>query len=433
MNNRGFFLNELDQSLVWHPFALPYSTNILIKKAKGVYLIDSNNKKYLDAVSSWWVNLHGHGNIRLKNALAKQFRKSDHIIFSGFTHEPGIRLAQKLVEKTENNFANVFYSDNGSTAIEVALKLGLQFLVQNGYKKIKIISFENAYHGDTFGAMSAGGSSIFNSSFKDYLFETIQIPLPNKDNIETLLTEIEKIQQNNDAILFIYEPLIQGAGGMNIYCKESLVKLILKIKEKPNFCIADEVMTGFYRTGTFTASHQLNSIASLATPDIMCLSKGITGGIMPLGATLIKKDIVEWFSSKLPAERFYHGHSYTGNPLACAVALENLKMLDSKCLTNIGMINSSHISFAEKLKSNSKVKNIGVCGTILRFEVISDEKSGYTNSIREKIYTYFIENGILLRPLGNVIYIMPPYSISAKELNIIYTRIEKFLDGMRSA
>jgi adenosylmethionine-8-amino-7-oxononanoate aminotransferase len=433
MNNRGFFLDECDQAMVWHPFALPYASNILIKKAKGVYLYDASNKKYLDAVSSWWVNLHGHGNIRLKNALAKQFRKTDHIIFSGFTHEPAIRLAKKLLEKinltnlqTTKHYQSVFYSDNGSTAVEVALKLGIQYLTQKGFKKIKIISFENAYHGDTFGAMAGSGNSIFNSAFEKYLFQSTQIPLPSKDNITALEHMISEFQKENDALLFIYEPLIQGSGGMNIYCKESMAKLLSIIKQNENICIADEVMTGFYRTGTFIASEQIISLNNTTAPDLICLSKGITGGIMPLGATVISKKIIDAFANKPPTERFYHGHSYTGNPLACAVALESLKLLNSNCLKNIKNIHAQHLIFKEKLKLFKQIKNIEVCGTIIRFEFDSNEKSSYTNSIRDKIYAFFIENGVLLRPLGNVVYIMPPYTISTKELNKIYAVIEKF-------
>lgn len=427
MNNRGFFLNQQDRDLVWHPFALPHADNILIKKAKGVYLIDFDNKKYIDAVSSWWVNVHGHGNLKLGNALSKQFRKADQIIFSGFTHEPGIRLAKELLTRTSHKYGSVFYSDNGSTAIEVALKLGIQYLIQQGNKKIKIISFENAYHGDTFGAMASGGKSIFNEVFTDFMFESTQIPLPTKENLDSIFKTIDENTKKNDAVIFIYEPLIQGAGGMNIYCIESLTKLILKIKESNSICIADEVMTGFYRTGTFIASEQVWSINPAATPDLMCLSKGITGGIMPLSATLIKKEITNWFATRKINDRFYHGHSYTGNPLACALALESLKLFNKKTLNNIQQIHKLHHEFLIELNKSSFVKNTSVSGTILRFEIATQEGDGYTNSMRDTIYSYFISNGVLLRPLGNVIYIMPPYSIQKKELNIVYKTILAFL------
>jgi adenosylmethionine-8-amino-7-oxononanoate aminotransferase len=420
MNSRGFFLQETDANTIWHPFALPDSKNIVIKKSRGVYLYDTNNKKYIDAVSSWWVNIHGHGNAQLKNALNKQFRNTDHVIFSGFSHEPAIKLAKSLLKKTGNIYDKVFYSDNGSTAIEVALKLAIQYLGKDS-RPIKIISFENAYHGDTFGAMSAGGKNLFNSAFEGFLFKSIQIPLPTPQNITATLKTLEKACSESH-VVFIYEPLIQGAGGMNVYSGPLLDQLIGFLKTKNSICIADEVMTGFYRTGTFLASDQLKTKA-----DILCLSKGITGGVLPLGATLMVKKVVDAFKNLEPPKRFYHGHSYTGNPLACAVANESLRLFDKKTIENINLVNKLHNQYLEKLKLSPKIKNPQVCGTILRFE-INTGVTGYINNVRDFIYTYFLDKGILLRPLGNVIYIMPPYIISKKELNAIYKTIDKFLE-----
>ncbi|HYG52078.1 MAG TPA: adenosylmethionine--8-amino-7-oxononanoate transaminase [Flavobacteriales bacterium] len=418
MNSRGFFLQETDANTVWHPFALPGSQNIVIKKSRGIYLYDSNNKKYIDAVSSWWVNIHGHGNTRLKNALNRQFRKTDHIIFSGFTHEPAIRLAKLLLSKT-NVYDKVLYSDNGSTAVEIALKLAIQYLGKKS-KKLTVVSFEGAYHGDTFGAMSAGGKNLFNSAFEGFLFETVQIPLPTENNLPVSLKILEK-HLANGPLVFIYEPLIQGAGGMNVYGVALLEQLLAFLKNHNAICIADEVMTGFYRTGTFLASDQVET-----KPDIICLSKGITGGILPLGATLVTRTIVDAFKDAEPSQRFYHGHSYTGNTLACAVALENLRMFAPKTLDNIHRIHVCHTGYVQRLNKSNKVVHAAVCGTILRFE-IAGGKTGYTNQLRDTIYTYFIEQGVLLRPLGNVIYIMPPYSISEKELKKIYRVIDNFL------
>lgn len=426
MNNRGFFLQEKDAQAVWHPFDVPGAKNIVIKKARGVYLYDTQNRKYLDMVSSWWVNMHGHGNQQLKNALNRQFKKADHIIFSGFTHEPAIRLADALLKKTKQVFDKVFFSDNGSTAVEVAIKLGLQYFVQNGHKKITVLAFENAYHGDTFGAMSVGARSIFSKAFDDFLFEVKHLPLPDADNLPEIISEIETAGKNSDALLFIYEPLIQGAGGMQVYTATDLATVLKTVKLFPSVCIADEVMTGFYRTGTFTASEQITDPALM--PDMMCLSKGITGGVMPLGATLIAEKFVKWFGRQKKEDWFYHGHSYTGNPLSCAVAVESLKLFNKKTLENIQLIEQMHREFALKLSHHQQVKNISTCGTILRFELASTEVSGYAHSLRDKIYQFFLDNGVLVRPLGNVIYFMPPYSITKEQLLFAYKKTEAFLE-----
>lgn len=422
MNNRGFFLSKQDTEMVWHPFALPYSSNIVIKKAKGVYLTDTNNKKYIDAISSWWVNIHGHQHPKLKQALIKQFKKTDHIIFSGFTHEPAIQLSSLLLKKTNNLYDKVFFSDNGSTSVEVAVKLAIQYLRQNKSEKITVLSFENAYHGDTFGAMSAGGKNVFNAVFENEMFPVTQLPLPDDENISSILDKIENIQKNCGAIVFVYEPLIQGSGGMNIYNASHLSQILKSIRKKNSVCIADEVMTGFYRTGTFLASDQVEE-----KPDLVCLSKGITGGIMPLSVTLIAERFSKFFKDKNGYERFYHGHSYTGNPLACAVAVESFKLLESESAKKIDWIANEHLAFSTIIKSNPLVKNVKTIGTILRFEIVTNELTGYTNSIRDIAYNFFIENGVLLRPLGNVIYIMPPYTIEKDALRKIYKTIQAFL------
>lgn len=426
MSNRGFFLQSNDHNLVWHPFDKPGTTNIVIKKAQGVYYTDTNNKRYIDAISSWWVNIHGHGHIRLRNAITRQFRKTDQIIFSGFTHEPAVRFSDAILKKTGSIFNKVFYSDNGSTSVEVAIKLGLQFLYKNNHKKVAILAFNDAYHGDTFGAMSVGGRNIFNADFNDLLFDVFSIPVPTSENIKDLLTQIQKLQEHHDALLFIYEPLIQGSGGMNIYDPKELQKILRLIKQKPNICIADEVMTGFYRTGTFTASEQISESDNSLNPDLMCLSKGITGGVMPLSVTLVNEPIVRQFSET----KFYHGHSYTGNPLACSLALESLKLFDEKKLENIRVIGQQHVQFCQKIGQNPAVQNMQCLGTILRMEIKTDEQTGYTNSIRDTIYDFFIDHGVLIRPLGNVIYVMPPYCITRSELKKIYSAIEKFLQQL---
>ncbi len=422
MKNRGFFLSKNDQKFVWHPFALPHDENIIIKKAKGVYLIDANNKKYIDAISSWWVNIHGHGNTYLTNSIQKQLRKIDHVIFSGFSHEPAITLAEKLIKKTEHYYSKVFYSDNGSTAVEVALKLAIQFLRLKKNQKIALVSFENAYHGDTFGAMSAGGESNFNKWFKNEMISFHRISLPTENNISDLINDVNALQNKNESIVFIYEPLLQGAGGMTVYSEKLLNRLLLEFRKKESILIADEVLTGFYRTGTFLASNQIE-----LKPDIICLSKAITGGILPLGATLINERITGAFKNRIAGEKFYHGHSYTANPIACAVANASFNLLERKTKNRVPLLNEMLAKFAVELKKNSNATNVHVCGTVLRFEVVSKEETCYHHSLREKIYRFFLCNGILLRPLGNTIYIMPPYTINQKELNRVFEAIKEFL------
>lgn len=426
MSNRGFFLQQNDQQLIWHPFDRPGGENIVIKKARGVYLYDTQNRKYLDAVSSWWVNVHGHGNQQLKNALNRQFGKADHVIFSGFTHEPAIRLAAGLLKKTNDHFSKVFFSDNGSTAIEVALKIALQYFVQQEHKKITILAFDDAYHGDTFGAMSVGGRSIFTQAFDSFMFGVKHIPLPDADNISQIKQTVSSLGQNSDAMVFIYEPLVQGAGGMKIYEAAYLAEVLKTVKQFNSVCIADEVMTGFYRTGTFTAGEQTGT--ELA-PDLVCMSKGITGGTLPLGVTLVHDKFIRWFAGRDKSEWFYHGHSYTGNPLACAVAVESLRLFDKKKLEQIRWLETKHRGFAAEIEGHEKVKQLKVCGTILRFEYAGGEQTGYTHSQRDRIYRFYLENGILVRPLGNVIYFMTPYVVTEKDLGLLYSRTKQLLDA----
>lgn len=432
MKNRGFFLEQFDRDHVWHPFQLPITHSTLIKKAKGVYLIDQHNKKYIDAVSSWWVNLHGHGNLKLNNALQRQFRKADHIIFSGFTHEPAIRLSAEILKRSGNHHESVFFSDDGSTSVEVAMKMGFQFLRQKGYQKINLFAFENAYHGDTFGAMSLAGPSIFNQSFTDLLFETTSLPLPDKSNLKEIKALINEKTDKTTASIFIYEPLIQGAGGMNMYKAEDLAELLLHFKKTETLLIADEVMTGFYRTGTFTATEQINKLSKGINPDFICLSKGITGGVLPLGATLITKEIVQWFSEKPSQDRFYHGHSYTANALACAVGVESLRLLNKSAMENIQRIHNKHLTFTDIAKKTTGISNANCCGTILRLEFGDGKTTGYNHGLRDQIYSYFLQEGILLRPLGNVVYILPPYIITDKQLDHIYKHILTFAHRLSS-
>jgi adenosylmethionine---8-amino-7-oxononanoate aminotransferase len=420
-------LLEKDRAFIWHPFTQikdEYAP-ILIKKAQGCTLFAEGGKEYIDAISSWWVNIHGHAHPHIAQAIAHQAMELEQVIFARFTHEPAINLAEQLLMNLPTHFSKVFFSDNGSTSVEVALKMALQYFHNQGIThKTKVISFENAYHGDTFGAMSVSGKSAFNAPFNPLLFEVFSVPIPNENNFESLKNTFRKLIKEDNIAAFIFEPLVQGAAGMLMYEAEYLDELIAIAQQNNVICIADEVMTGFGRTGELFATDYLEN-----KPDIMCLSKGITGGFLPLGVTICSKTIYDTFISEDISKTFFHGHSYTANPLACAAANASLDLLLSEnCQEAIEEIGLLHSLFAEKLKAYKFVKNVRQTGTILAFEFNTEGSNSYFNSIKDKAYNFFIENGILLRPLGNTIYIMPPYCITAKELNTVYSVILKSID-----
>ena len=424
-------MNNKDQHPIWHPFTQmkTASAPIHIQSGVGAMLYDINEKSYIDAISSWWVNIHGHSHPQIAESIAKQAQTLEHVIFAGFVHTPALELANRLISTLGSGFSKIFYSDNGSTSVEVAIKMALQYWHNKGIKnKKQIIAFENAYHGDTFGAMSVGGKSTFNQAFQDHLFDVKHIPLPNEHNIDDVLQQFELIVKTGNVAGFIFEPLIQGAAGMITYEKAYLDKLIKLAKDNEVVCIADEVMTGFGRTGRTFAINYLEE-----QPDIICLSKGITGGFMPLGVTACAQFIYNAFYADDKEKTFYHGHSYTANPIACAAANASLSLLlDKKCQDQIYSLIESHSNFGGLIKENSSIKNLRQLGTILAFDLVTNENTSYFNSIRNQAYDYFIDKGVLLRPLGNVIYIMPPYCISKEELSKVYNVISEFLNSRNS-
>ena len=417
-------LIERDANVIWHPYTQMKTAQlpIPIVKGEGVYLFDAKGKKYIDAVSSWWVNLHGHAHPYIAKKVSEQLSILEHVIFAGFTHEPAVALAERLLKVLPGNQSKIFYTDNGSTAVEVALKMAVQYWHNKGKQKNKIIVFEHAYHGDTFGSMSVSARSAFTAAFDPLLFDVIQIPLPQKgkekQSIDLLQAEIMK--QGNDIAAFIFEPLVLGAGGMLMYEPEALDQLLKVCKENQILCIADEVMTGFGRTGNLFACDYLKE-----EPDIMCLSKGITGGTMALGATSCKQKIYDAFLSDDKLKTLFHGHSYTANPLACAAGLASMDLLLSEDTRHaITRISEQHKIFAEKLNTYSSLENVRSTGTIIAFDIKTQEGVSYFNSVRDELYNFFLGNGIILRPLGNTLYIMPPYCISEKELDIVYEVIK---------
>ena len=412
---------------IWHPFTQMKTAAppVQISSAKDCTLYATDGTQYVDAIASWWVNIHGHCNEYIAGKIAAQALTLEHVIFAGFTHTPAIDLAKTLISILPNHFAKVFFSDDGSTCVEVALKMAIQYWHNQGINhKTKIIAFENAYHGDTFGAMSVAERNAFNAAFNNYLFEVIHIPIPTENNIEALKLQLAALAINNDVAAFIFEPLVQGAAGMQMYEPAYLDELLSIAKKKNILCIADEVMTGFGRTGKNFAIEYLQQ-----QPDIICLSKGITGGFMPLGVTVCTQQIFDAFYADETTKTFFHGHSYTANPLACAAANASMELLiANKCQQQIQHISAKHTAFAQNIQNHIFIKEIRQRGTILAIELNTVENSSYFNSIQTMAYQYFMNNGVFLRPLGNIIYVMPPYCITDTELNKVYQVIKTSLD-----
>lgn len=413
-----------DLEFIWHPYTQMKTAGapIPIVRGEGAYLFTENGEKIIDAVSSWWVNIHGHSHPYIAEQVYEQLKKLEHVIFAGFTHPKAIELAEKLISILPKNQAKVFYSDNGSTAVEVALKMCLQYWSNKGLERKKILAFENAYHGDTFGAMAVSGRSAFTKAFDSFLFEVEFIDLPTEKNLKNLKSKISN--QKSQLACFIFEPLVQGSAGMLMYQAKHLDELVAHCKKESVLTIADEVMTGFGRTGKYFASDYLHHKA-----DLMCFSKGLTGGTMPLGITTCTQDIFDAFLSDDKLKTLFHGHSFTANPVACAAACASFDLLiREETLINIKRIEESHSQFKEKIKNHPKLKDVRQTGTIIALEWSGDQETSYFNNLRDILYQFFLNKGIILRPLGNIIYILPPYCISNEDLKYIYEQIEIALD-----
>lgn len=421
-------LIERDRQFIWHPFTPQKNmpSPIAIIKGEGTLLFDENNKSYIDAISSWWVNIHGHAHPYIAEKLYQQALQLEQVIFAGFTHQPAVDLAERLIRLHQHHFSKIFFSDNGSTSTEVALKMAIQYWwnQQNDQqkKRNKILALKNSYHGDTFGAMSVSERSVFTLAFHDLLFEVIFIDAPSEENIEDIQSLIQK--ESSSIAAFIYEPLVQGAGGMKMYDVYWLNEVLITIKEAGIICIADEVMTGFGRTGKMFASDYMQT-----KPDILCMSKGLTGGTMALGATACTQKIYDAYVTDDKLKTFFHGHSFTANPLACTAALASLDLLQKdECLRQIETITQRNEDFKfNRLAEKKGIKNVRSLGTILAFEI---EKGAdeYLNSISNIITDMCLEKGVYIRPLGNTVYIMPPYCITEDELDKVYAVLEEVIE-----
>ncbi len=415
---------ERDLKVIWHPYTQMQTAAppIPIVQGEGALLFDDQGNTYLDAVSSWWVNIHGHANPYIAEKVSEQLKTLEHVIFAGFTHPTAIKLAEGLLEILPNNQQKVFYSDNGSTAVEVALKMCMQFWSNQGKPRTKIVALHNAYHGDTFGAMSVSARSAFTASFDPYLFEVEFIDLPNEENLESIKQQVSSIK--TEVSCFIFEPLVQGSAGMLMYEAKYLNELMAYCRQEGILTIADEVMTGFGRTGKRFACNHLQE-----KPDLMCFSKGLTGGTMPLGITTCTNKIYEAFLSDDKHKTLFHGHSFTANPVACAAALASLELfLQTKTMENIDRICNRHQLFADKNSMNPKLKEIRQTGTILAMEFNVATGTSYFSNLRDRLYQFFLNKQIILRPLGNIIYFLTPYCITDLQLDQLYAAVENALE-----
>ncbi|MDR2539380.1 MAG: adenosylmethionine--8-amino-7-oxononanoate transaminase [Chlamydiales bacterium] len=419
-------LVKKDRDCIWHPFTQMHTARlpIPIVSAKGAYLYAEDGSRYLDAISSWWVNLHGHTHPYIVQKIQSQVEVLEHVIFADFTHTPAIELASRLLSILPGSMSKIFYSDNGSTSVEVALKIALQYWHNRNTPKTKVICFKNSFHGETFGAMSVAGKNEFNKPFWKHLFDVESIDPPLKGQEDQSFAQLQSLLDQDDVACFIFEPLVLGSGGMIMYPSDGLSHLIQHCRQHHVLTIADEVMTGFGRTGTLFASEQVSE-----KPDLICLSKGLTGGFLPLGVTACTNDIYHAFLGKHLHQAFLHGHSYTANPLACSSALASLDLLlQDTCNLQREMIAECHKEFCRQWQLHPKLKRCETLGTILALEY-QTEKSSYFQPIRDRLYHFFLNKGILLRPLGNVLYILPPYCIKADELKFIYNHIIFTLEG----
>ena len=427
-------LSERDKKIIWHPFTQEKTATevINIQRAQGCYLYDENDKAYLDLISSWWVNIHGHAHPEIAKSIYEQAKTLEHVIFAGFTHEPAVNLCEGLRNLLPPDLCKFFFSDNGSTAVEVALKMAYQYWRNLGsHEKTTFLSFEGGYHGDTFGAMSVGAKSGFHNQFKDLLFNVLSVPYPDtwNDDEEVDVKEQKAINalqgylndHHHKIAAIILEPLIQGASGMRI-CRPQFIKALIDLVQQQNILVIfDEVMTAFGRTGTYFALDQLGII-----PDFLCVSKGITGGFLPLALTVTTHKIFDAFLGDDFITAFAHGHSYTANPLACSAAVTSLRLLQSsECQNSIRNLNQAHKKGIEQLTLKcSRVEKIRIIGTIAAFDL--KNSAHLIPSLKQR----FFEQGMLIRPLGNTVYLLPPYCITNEELELVYNKIINIINSL---
>ncbi|WP_373032978.1 adenosylmethionine--8-amino-7-oxononanoate transaminase [Sulfurovum sp.] len=434
MSNKNTKMMQRDLEVIWHPCTQMKDHETLplvpIKSGKGVYLYDFDGNSYIDAISSWWVNIFGHANEIINNKVKAQIDTLEHVLLAGFTHEPAIELAHKLVNITPKDLAKVFYVDNGSSAVEAALKMSYHYHLNRGKRKALFLSLSNSYHGETIGALSVGDVELYKETYEPLLIANMQVPVPKDQSIdaanEALVALEETLKERSEEIAaFIIEPLIQGAGGMHMYHPAYLIGARHLTQKYNVHLIADEIMTGFGRTGKMFACDHAE-----ISPDFMTLSKGLTGGYLPLSVVMTTTDVYNAFYCDYNEYKaFLHSHSYTGNPLACAAALATFEIFEQNDI--LGENEKKSIYIMEKLEKFSllsNVKKIRQQGMVTAIEL-----EGYqaTERIGLKVYEYALSQGVLLRPLGHVIYFMPPYVIAYEEIDkmidVAYEGIKRLL------
>ncbi|MEQ1886283.1 MAG: adenosylmethionine--8-amino-7-oxononanoate transaminase [Bryobacteraceae bacterium] len=429
-------LLDRDRAFLWHPYTQMRTAPapLPIVRGEGVYLYTEDGRMILDGISSWWVNIHGHSHPKLNEALAAQAARVEHVLFAGCTHEPAVTLAEKLLQVLPLNLRRIFYSDNGSTAVEAAMKMALQYWRNRGEaQRTEIVGLHHAYHGDTVGAMSASDDSVFTQAFSRMLFPVTRVDAPycyrcplglkretcSVDCLGALDHQLKTLRGKVAAV--IVEPMLQGAGGMIVWPHEFLAGVRRLCDEHNVLLIADEVLTGFGRTGKMFACEHAS-----VQPDILCMSKAITGGYLPLGATAATGAIYEAFLSDDRTKTFFHGHSYTANPLACAVGIASLDLFhETRALENVARIEAQLRVGLEPLRSRANVGDVRVIGGIGAVELIGE--GGYLDNIGPRLAAKFLERGLLLRPLGNVVYFMPPYVISETETAWVIGQIREVI------
>ncbi|OUR98203.1 adenosylmethionine--8-amino-7-oxononanoate transaminase [Flavobacteriales bacterium 33_180_T64] len=419
-------LKERDKKHIWHPLTQHklHPETIGITKASGCILTDENGNKYIDAIASWYTSMYGHCNPQITRQVAEQMQTLDQVVFSGFTHEPAVKLSEALIEILPENQNKIFFSDNGSTSVEIGIKMALQYHFNQGEKRNVLIAFEDGFHGDTFGAMSVSGLSVYNGPFEDFFLKVKRIPTPNGKNHEAILKALETIVSQHKIAGFVYEPLVQGAAAMKMHDVEGLEHILKFCKANQIITVADEVMTGFGKTGRYFASDYMET-----KPDIICLSKSLTAGLLPMAITSCSQHVYDAFYSDDISKGLFHGHTYSANPLACTAALAGINLLKSEDIqNNIKRIIQSHKQFGAHIKLHPKVESIRQTGIIIALD-LNTKMERYGN-LRDQLFHFFMKNGVFLRPLGNTIYILAPFVISNEQLQKVYQVIEDALDTL---
>jgi adenosylmethionine-8-amino-7-oxononanoate aminotransferase len=413
------------RSPIWHPFTQhavqPEST--LISRGEGAWLETADGRRIFDAISSWWVVTHGHRHPHIMQAIKSQADRLDQVIFAGFTHEPAEELARHLMAITPPELEYVFFSDSGSTSVEVALKMALGFWRHCGENRSRILALEGAYHGDTIGGMSVGERGVFNAPYDPLLFDVDRLPFPSAGREQATLDALNTACRNGGVAALIVEPLILGAGGMLIYPPWVLAEMKRICQTHGALFIADEVMTGWGRTGTLFACEQAG-----VTPDIGCYSKGLTGGSLPLAVTLCRADIFDAHYSTDRTRTFFHSSSYTANPIACAAALANLEIWEREpVMERVARVTALHTERLDRFREDKRFANVRQIGTIAALDIVASD-AGYMANIGPLLYQSFRARNLLVRPLGNTIYMMPPYCSGESELDLVYEAIGEIAD-----